>query len=164
MRRYIRKRISPRLTPLNTIQVHRQRILDNLAYLQSLQPTATIFPVLKSNAYGHGLHHVSAILKDIDSPYLCVDSFPEYQIVKDATHKKVLVLGETLPQNYRYYNHRRATLVVYTLHALKFLANRRAPFSVHLFLNTGMNREGIQIDQLKEALQFFQDHKNLTLE
>jgi alanine racemase len=107
--------------PLNTITIKSSALLHNLAYLQSLQPGNAVFPVLKSNAYGHGLKEVSMILKDTNVPYICVDSFPEYQIVKDYAHKKSLILGETRPENYTTYDPRRATLAVYNIATLKTL-------------------------------------------
>ncbi|MBO4516865.1 alanine racemase [bacterium] len=51
-----------------------------------------MFPVLKSNAYGHGLELVTKILNKTDAPYLVVDSFPEYQIVKKYSNKNILLL------------------------------------------------------------------------
>jgi alanine racemase len=77
---------------MNKIYVHSKNILSNYKYLKSLQPNAELFPVLKSNAYGHGLEIVAKILNKTDAPYIVVDSFPEYQIVKDNSKKKILVL------------------------------------------------------------------------
>ncbi len=136
MLRFLKQRLQPQVSTLNTIEIHQQAILQNLAFLQSRKTSETIFPVLKSNAYGHGLKEVSMILKNTNVPYICVDSFPEYQIVRDYAKKKVLVMGETFPENYRHYNYRNATLVVYTVATIKYLAQQHTPFSIHLFLNT----------------------------
>ncbi|USN55234.1 MAG: hypothetical protein H6765_01145 [Candidatus Peribacteria bacterium] len=48
--------------------------------------------MLKSNAYGHGINLVSKILSKTQVPYICVDSFPEYQIVRDWAKQQVLIL------------------------------------------------------------------------
>lgn len=106
---------------LNTIRIEKQKIIDNLTYLQSLHPEDALFPVLKSNAYGHGLKQVASILKHTGVDYICVDSFPEYQIVKDYAKKKVLILGETVPENYSHYDPRRATLAIYNIETLQEL-------------------------------------------
>jgi alanine racemase len=82
----------PKLEPMNKIYIHTKNIVANYDYLKSLQPNASLFPVLKSNAYGHGLEIVTKILNKTDAPYLIVDSFPEYQIVKDNSKKKILLL------------------------------------------------------------------------
>jgi len=100
---------------LNTIFVYEKNIVNNLEYLQSLKPEDTIIPVLKSNAYGHGLKQVCKILSTTDNaqyPLIAVDSFPEYQIVRDETKKDILILGETRPENYSLYNPSRSHLCI----------------------------------------------------
>lgn len=80
---------------LNTIGISTSRISQNLSLLQSLQPQHTLIPVVKSNAYGHGLKQICQILKTIthiNIPLIAVDSYPEYQIVADMTDKHILVL------------------------------------------------------------------------
>ncbi len=77
---------------MNVISIHKKAILSNYDFLQTLQPHAEIFPVLKSNAYGHGLKQMVKILRKTDAPYLVVDSFPEYQIVKKYSNKQILLL------------------------------------------------------------------------
>ncbi len=153
---FLRTLTRPQIPSLNTIQISRDALLSNLSYLQSLKPWHEIFPVLKSNAYGHGLKQVSSILKNTNLSYICVDSFPEYQIVKDYARKKSLIIGETLPTNYKWYNHRRATPCVYNIPTLKALIASWYPRKIHLFLNTGMNREGIQDRELPVFLDLLQ--------
>lgn len=149
---------------LNTIRIEKQKIIDNLTYLQSLHPEDALFPVLKSNAYGHGLKQVASILKHTGVDYICVDSFPEYQIVKDYAKKKVLILGETVPENYSHYDPRRATLAIYNIETLQELIASWKQWKIHLFLNTGMNREGIQKGQLNAFLELLTKSKHITLE
>ena len=100
-----------------------------------------MFPVLKSNAYGHGLKEVSTIFRNIDVPYIAVDSFPEYEIVKKYAKKPVLVLGETFVENYQYYNFKKATFCVSSRETLQKLVSLKKNIKIHIFLNTGMNRE-----------------------
>ena len=94
---FLRKIFLPNPEPMNIIYIHKKNIINNLEVLQSLQPKAEIFPVLKSNAYGHGLKQITKIIKKLDVPYLVVDSFPEYMIVKKYAKQEILLLGETLP-------------------------------------------------------------------
>ncbi|MBU0627386.1 alanine racemase [Patescibacteria group bacterium] len=51
-----------------------------------------MFPVLKSNAYGHGLEQVAKILNKTCAEYLVVDSYPEYVIAKKCSNKPILIL------------------------------------------------------------------------
>ena len=77
---------------MNVITIEKKTIFRNLEMLQKLQPNGELFPVLKSNAYGHGLKQMVKILRRADVPYLAVDSFPEYQIAKKYSNKDILLL------------------------------------------------------------------------
>jgi alanine racemase len=89
---FLKTIFGPNVSPMNTIHIRKSSILHNLEYLQSLQPTSAVFPVLKSNAYGHGLKQMVKILRNVDVPYVVVDSYPEYQIVKKYSDHHILVL------------------------------------------------------------------------
>lgn len=149
---------------LNTISISTSRISQNLLLLQSLQPHHTIIPVVKSNAYGHGIKQICQILNTITNiqiPLIAVDSYPEYQIVADTTTKDILVLWETLSSNYHLYNPQRTHLAVGTLEVLQALIDTKRHRNIHLFLNTGMNREWFQEDTLQQALDLLKTRNNI---
>ena len=77
---------------MNVIHLCKKTLLHNLQYLQSIQPQAAIFPVLKSNAYGHGLKEITKMLAKTDVPYIVVDSYPEYVVVKKHSKIPILIL------------------------------------------------------------------------
>ena len=149
---------------MNILRVSKKAILNNLDYLQSLQPHAAIFPVLKSNAYGHWLKQMVRVLKWINVPYLAIDSYPEYQIVKSNSRHRILLLWETLPENYRKFDTNRVTFCVYSESVLEVLWRLKKPVMVHLFLNTGMNREGIDEDQLDNFLEILKQYPTIQVE
>ena len=60
---FIKEWFKPNIEPMNRIYISRSDILYNYKYLQSLKPNAEIFPVLKSNAYGHGIDQILEIYK-----------------------------------------------------------------------------------------------------
>jgi alanine racemase len=96
---------------------------------------------VKSNAYGHGLDEVLQVYKDIDLPYLVVDSFPEYSVIHRHSKHNILVLGETFPKNYQEYNLKKTAFAVYNMETIHGLGKLSKKLKIHLFLNTGMNRE-----------------------
>ncbi|MCF7835417.1 alanine racemase [Candidatus Gracilibacteria bacterium] len=161
---FLRKIFLPHPEPMNMILIHKKNILNNLEVLQSLQPKSEIFPVLKSNAYGHGLKQITKIIKKLDVPYLVVDSFPEYMIVKKYTKQNILLLGETLPDNYRYFDFKRTTFCISNMEALQEIGKLRKGVRIHLFLNTGMNREGIDEDNLDKFIEVLKQYPNIELE
>ena len=165
LKRKIRNRQSS-YQSLNIINIYAQNILHNLQFLQSLKTGNTIIPVLKSNAYGHWLKHMCQILSTTSTtqcPIIAVDSYPEYQIVRDYTDKQILILWETLGQNYTLYNPKRTHIAIGSLTTLQSIVKTNKNYNIHLFLNTGMNREWFQTKELKEALQILQKNKKIVI-
>ena len=120
--------------------------------------------MLKSNAYGHGLKEITKILARTDVPYIAVDSYPEYVIVKKHSKLPILILGETLLENYRHFDHKKTTFCVYNIWTIRHLWRLGKATKIHLFFNTGMNREGIQEDELPGLIKEVQSHPNLVVE
>jgi len=144
MLNFLRKLIKPKYPTLNKIEISAANILDNYRHLKTLQPTAAIFPVLKANAYGHGLKEMCQILNATDAPLVVVDSFPEAQIAYRYFQAKVLILGEMPLKAYRHCQFKRTEFTVYNAGTLKYLARFGKRAKVHLFFNSGMNREGLK--------------------
>lgn len=140
----LKKIIKPKYPTLNRIELSARQIIANYNYLQSLQTDAAIFPVLKSNAYGHGLKEVATILNQSSAVLVAVDSFPEAQVLYHYFKRGVLILGEMPYLAYRYLNLARTEVVVYNASTLKYLTRFGKKIKIHLFINSGMNREGIK--------------------
>ncbi len=161
---FLRSLFGSRIHPMNTIRLRKKVLLQNFDYLQAIQPKASIFPVLKSNAYGHGLKQIVKMLSRADVPYIAVDSYPEYVVVKNNCSLPILILWETLLENYRKFDHKKTTFCVYNTWTIRHLGRLGKPTKIHLFLNTGMNREGIQEDELSGFIKELQSHPNLIVE
>ena len=140
----LRQIFKPKYDTLNEIEVDRNKIISNFNYLKSLQKEAEIFPVLKSNAYGHGLKELCHILNKTSASMVVVDSFPEAQIVYHNFKGRVLILGEMPINAYKYTRLSRTDFIVYNSDTLKYISRYGKRVRVHLFVNSGMNREGIK--------------------
>lgn len=154
----------PNVDPINKIYIRKKNILYNYDYLKSLQPNASLFPVLKSNAYWHGLELMTKILDKTDAEYLVVDSFPEYQIVKKNSKKKILLLGETLPKNYKKFDFNRTTFCVYNIETISYLAKLKKNINIHIFVDTWMHREWVNEEELINILEFLKNYKKINIE
>lgn len=161
---FLRNLFRPRVEPMNIIHIDKKALLDNFAYLNSLQPHARLFPVVKSNAYGHGLDQILQVYKKIEVPYLVVDSFPEYNIIQRHSNHNVLILGETYSKNYKEFDLKRSAFAVYNGETLHGLGKLKKNLKIHLFLNTGMNREGIQPAHLLSILETLKQYPKITVE
>lgn len=152
---FLRQFLKPKYETLNSIKISKENILNNFKVLQENQKAAAIFPVLKSNAYGHGLKEICQILNDSDAPMVAVDSFPEAQVAYRYFKRKILILGEMPPKVYSYCKLARTEFCVYNQSSLEALASL-GKAKIHLFINSGMNREGI-----KNLPTFLSENKDL---
>ena len=164
MKNRLKRIFNPSVDPINRIFVNSKNILHNLNYLQSLQTKSSIFPVLKSNAYWHWLIQITKILKKSNVPYIAVDSFPEYQIVKKYSKKNILVLWETNPKNYKKFKFSRTAFCVYNIETINYLVKLNKKINLHLFLDTWMHREWVNQDELINILEFLKDYPKITIE
>ncbi len=151
---FLRQLRKPKYTTLNLVKIRANNIINNFNYLKSLQPTAEIFPVLKSNAYGHGLKELCLILNKTEAPMIAVDSFPEAQIAHRYFKRKILIISEMPLKTYSYCDLKRTEFVVYNEETLRHISSAGKKVKIHLFVNTGMNREGI-----KDLPQFINNNK-----
>lgn len=164
MFRLLKRIFRPNIQPMNIITINAKNILHNLHYLQSLNKEVEVFPVLKSNAYGHGLEQITKILNKTDVPYLAVDSFPEYSLINKISKKNILLLWETLPENYRKFDIKRTTFCVYNRSTVKALWKLHKTLKVHIFLNTWMNREWVTWENLEEFLELLKQYPKIKVE
>lgn len=150
--------------PLNTIYINPRSYIENFEYLQALHPNTTLFPVIKSNAYGHGLKQIATILKDIPTTYLCIDSYPEYAIASKYNKHNYLVLSETNAENYELYNWKRTAFVISSFRWLEYFAKKRKEVRIHLFINTWLHREWFDMVDLEKVITILRESPHIQLE
>lgn len=152
---------------LNRIEVSKDNLLGNFKYLSKLNPKLKIAPVVKSNGYGHGILEVAQILSNSTaskSPFFCVDSlFEAYQLLKANIKMPILIMGFTDPQNLKVKKIPFA-YTVYNLELAKVLNDHQPGCSIHIFVDTGMNREGVPLQLLAQFLLELRQLKSLKIE
>ncbi|HSX17548.1 MAG TPA: alanine racemase [Patescibacteria group bacterium] len=159
------KKLRPKkYKPLNRIELDAAQMVGNVAFVQKQHPESRIMPVLKANAYGHGLLEVAQILNAADIDMLAVDGYFEADRIRHITKHRILVMGYILPANVRLLDTRRCSFVVQDIDGLRALASLHRRVRVHLELNTGMNRLGLQPDELDPYLRELKRHPKLELE
>ena len=95
MRALFRKLRDKRFTyqPLVEVVIHKDCLLHNLSVFEKTYPKTKIAPVLKSNAYGHGLVEVARVFDTASSiPFFVIDSYHEALVLRNEGIQKPLVL------------------------------------------------------------------------
>jgi len=149
--------------PLNIIEISKQRLVDNYNYLSSLSDKIKIAPVLKSNAYSHGIKEVATILDEINPIFFCVDSLYEaYELLKSKIKSPILIMGYVDPENLSM-KKLPFSYAVFGLEQLQGILKSQPQAKVHLFVDTGMHREGIRLDELEEFLKRLTDKEKNSI-
>lgn len=166
MPNFLRSLLGSKSYPLNKIYLSKQQLIDNYTYLSALQKRVQVAPVLKSNAYGHGIAQVAQILQGeaLDKiPFICVDSLYEaYQLLDAGVKDQILIMGYVDPRSLEGKKLPFAYAVI-TQQQLIEIRKRQPDAVFHLFVDTGMNREGIQMLQLLEFAKFIKQN-NIQIE
>jgi len=138
---------------LTVVEIHRGRLLANLTALRKrVGPRTLLCPVIKANAYGHGLLECAEILSP-HVPFFAVQSLDEARKLQRAgVAPQILILGPiprgSLPLAAKAGFH----ITVSTHEALSILARagrrlgRRIP--IHLELETGTHRQGVPLEEI----------------
>ncbi len=152
--------------PLISVSISKSRLLANLNEFRKANPGVGVAPVLKSNAYGHGLFEVAEILEhSTKSPFFVVDSYFEAVALR-ARHFKtpLLVIGYTRPETIIGSHLTNVSFAITSLDALHDISRTRAHVNVHLKFDTGMHRQGILPGEVPAALAMLQQNPHISLE
>ncbi|MCL2094788.1 alanine racemase [Candidatus Saccharibacteria bacterium] len=151
-----------RLKPLNTVLLHRANLYHNLSLFQNLVGEQQVIPMLKGNAYGHGIHQVAEML-DGQVEMVAVDSYFEALEILPYFRGRILCLGFILPENYRLLKNHHIEYVIQRREDLEALAATGKRFRVHMEINTGMNRMGLPPGEIDAYLDVLERNPQLHL-
>lgn len=142
--------------PYRTVaEVSIPALIKNLVTLRALC-RKEIIPVVKADAYGHGMLPVAkALVTRGNCHTVCVATLEEaIELRKKIPYAiSILVLSGFLPHQLEAYVKHRLIPVIHCLSHLKSLLNRKHLPDIHLKFDTGMNRLGILPEELNEAVE-----------
>ena len=149
--------------PLITVEISKSRLLHNLNEFRKIAPCGNIAPVLKSNAYGHGLLEIAEILENNSKcnpqnkiPFFVVDSYFEAVALRShGIRTPLLIIGYTRKETILSSKLQNISYTISSLEQLKQIESTNKHISIHLKIDTGMHRQGIleeEIEQVSEIL------------
>jgi alanine racemase len=135
-------------------------LAHNLAIARQYAGGAKIWAVLKANAYGHGLLRAAQALADADG-YAVLDFVEALKLRSSGVDKPILMLegffkAEDLPLIARH----RLTPVIHNIAQLEMLEKVTfvGRMDVYLKVNSGMNRLGFTVDNVRLAWNALEAH------
>jgi alanine racemase len=130
------------------LEVDLDRLAENYRAIAALVAPARVMPILKANAYGHGLVEVARLLERIGAPYLGVAYLEEgVRLRQHGVRMPVLVLGGLVGSQVPRFLEHDLTLTASSVDKLRAIdecaAAGKRTATVHLKIDTGMERIGV---------------------
>jgi len=152
------------------VELDLDALANNARVLRETAAPATVMAVVKANAYGHGAAIVAPALEAAGIERFAVVFLPEAVALREAgVTRPILVLGHSFPEDAETAVAHDITLTVDTpafaeAVSAAALAAGRAPVSVHVKVDSGMHRFGLNPDEAAAVAARVRDLEGVTLE
>ncbi|MDI9325271.1 MAG: alanine racemase [Alphaproteobacteria bacterium] len=144
--------------PLLEIRLNKKNIFHNISVLKHHAPLWRIAPVVKSNAYGHGIVPIVTMLEEhTEVAFVCVDSYLEVRKLRDADIQiPILVLGPATPTTIFSCVYKKVAFTISTFKDLQALVDAKSQIHIHIEFDTGMHRRGFHTDELEQVVMLLE--------
>jgi alanine racemase len=128
-----------------------------------------VMPIVKANAYGHGLERVALELQSAGAEWFGVARVEEALFLREiGIQSHILVLGYTPPARVAHAINNDISLTVYDCNVAKeYVTQARGMqknVNLHVKIDTGMGRLGIMLDEASDFLKLISQSGCLNLE
>ncbi|UYN90370.1 MAG: alanine racemase [Anaerolineales bacterium] len=151
------------------VQVDLHRLQSNLQAIQTHVGGARVMPILKANAYGHGLVRVGQYMQELGVGSIGVAYLEEGILLREAgITTPILVLGGILGSQAPLFLQHNLTLTVSSTQKLEQVEAAAAAAGVtarvHLKIDTGMERIGVHYYNAESLLEATLQCKHVEVE
>ncbi|TDT63620.1 alanine racemase [Fonticella tunisiensis] len=133
----------------------------NINYIRS-KTNKKIMAVVKANAYGLGIEEITCFLNNI------VDAFAVATVdeaLKVKSDKDILILNPVFTDDDLDKTQNNFIFTVDNMDSIEKLGARDEKYRVHIYVDTGMNRFGINPEKLEEFIKKIdENYKNIEIE
>jgi len=130
------------------VEVDLKRLADNFNAIRQYVGSAGVMPILKANAYGHGLLRVAQLMEALGADYIGVAVLEEGILLREnGIRMPILVLGGILGNQVPGFLKYDLTITASSIDKLsqvdEMAAQMGVKAKVHLKIDTGMERIGV---------------------
>jgi len=141
---------------------------ENLRTILDFVRPAKMIAVVKANAYGFGVAGLVPVLNEFDRVSAGVANADEALELRSLGYDgRIVLLGYTHPKNYYQIIHSGCELCAYRPEQIPRLAEVCAELEhnlrLHIKVNTGMNRLGVSVKELREFIRIINNYRQLTI-
>lgn len=143
-------------------EINLKNLYENYKTIGSLLNNKTIIPVVKANAYGHGVSEVVKYLVNEQVNYFAVSLLEEALDLRDEFKDiNILIMGVISPEQFHIASKNKFAVTISNFDQLGGLDDLNIPLTVHMKIDTGMNRLGFKTE--KDIIKAFNSLKENKL-
>jgi alanine racemase len=151
------------------IEINLSRLKSNIEKLQLVSPKKALMAVIKANAYGHGDVEAAVCFESMGIKHFGVARIDEAVRLRDRGIKSdILVFGGAEDSEFKALLDYGITPQIYSIDMAEklndFLAKNSARMDVHIKIDTGMNRLGVQFQERESLYKVLPKLKNLKVD
>ena len=140
------------------VEVDVARLAENFRAIKAKVAPAKMMPILKANAYGHGLVRVAQLMEALGADYLGVAVLEEGILLREqGIRTPILVLGGILGNQVPYFIEHNLTITASSVekvwHVDEIAEQLGKTAKVHLKIDTGMERIGVHYYSAESLLE-----------
>ena len=153
-----------------TAKINLKNLQHNINYLKSITNNSNIYPVIKANAYGHGLEKIAIALQNYEIKGVCVANINEIiQLLNLDVEYSILHLGKISYSNLDIYKNNNVIATINSIDEITKLSSiyknkDNKIIRVHIKVDTGMSRMGCNINEFEDILNKCIDSPFLKIE
>lgn len=148
------------------ITLKEESVYNNIRFLKKkLGPNVKISSVVKANAYGHGIEQIVPLFEKAGIDHFSVFDYREAIRVSNSLNgsASIMIMGWISDENIKEAIEKGFEFFVFNLKrlkiALKGAENLNIKAKIHIEVETGMNRSGLNIEVLNNAISIINDNK-----
>jgi alanine racemase len=151
------------------VEVDLGRLRDNFVAIRQQVAPAKVMPILKANAYGHGLLRVAQLMESLGADYIGVAVLEEGILLREnGIRTPILVLGGILGNQIPAFLKYDLTITASSIDKLdqvnEIASQIGAKARVHLKIDTGMERIGVHYYNAESFLDAAQKSHSVIVE
>ena len=142
----------------------------NINYIKSTQKHSKIIAIVKANAYGHGDLQISKKIETLGVDIFAVADFEEGLILRDNGIKSSIMVMNPGINNMATILKNKLEPVIYNYNTLnklitfsKLAINSKVQISIHIKINTGMNRWGFDKSEVPELIRTIKKNQKIKI-
>ena len=145
------------------LQVSTKAFFRNINNIQSYVKDKKLMPVIKANAYGTYINKNLDLIKNFDIVAVAMVS-EGIELRKIGYKNEIFVLNQPFMEDIDNIEKYNLTVGVASIEFIRIISRCNYKFNVHLEIETGMGRTGIEIKELEEILSEIKTYSNIDVQ